>query len=98
MAALPQTMRDVANNVRQRTDYPGPDAEVLPRRSLETYGSHQVPEHKANREDGQRDNNEPGEKRGEHLTFQTFLIESCRFRLVQAGLKTKSDLLTCDPG
>jgi hypothetical protein len=73
LEALAEAMRHVAHDVRQCADDTGTDAEVLPRRALETNGSQQVPQHKANREGGQRDNNEPGEKRVEHLGVPALL-------------------------
>jgi hypothetical protein len=95
--SLPKTMRDVAHDVRQRSDDARPDPQILRRRPLEPSRPHHITQHKSNRDDRQRDHDEPGNQRREHFGFRILLIKCCRFRLIQPGIKTKPELLLSDP-
>jgi hypothetical protein len=59
-------MRDMANHVRQPSDDPRPDPEILHWPSFCPYWSHQKAKHDPKSEDRQRNHDESGNKRYEH--------------------------------
>jgi hypothetical protein len=69
-AALSKTMRDAAHDVRQRPHDARANPEIPFWRPLESYRSHQEAEHKANCDNRQCDDDEPGENRCEHVKFR----------------------------
>jgi hypothetical protein len=84
-SALSKTMCQLAHDVRQRTHNPRADPEIPSRRSLEPYRSHQEAENKANCDNRQCDDDEPGEKRCEHEKFKYSPQRQCGHRDLRKG-------------
>ncbi len=65
-------MCNLAYDVRQRSHNAGADPETSSRRPFEPSRSDQKAEHKANCDNRQCDDNEARDKRGEHVSSNTY--------------------------